>query len=465
MPGKASQDMTYVPHLKVKPQVLVEAGAEALYDKLVISNTVTKKADAKTFYAAEGDTITQKVKGTLPVRNYKTRNDRSQPIVTDEYSETKVKVTISQERPYSAIKLTDEQRDWDFQDGWADIMDAQTDTVSGKLEQMVLDSILDAPYEARLLVDDSAAEMKRLRELEQDPYFNLIVDAKAALRKMRTPGDKLFALVGLDLADKIIKSNRLVKDIGRGSEALTSDTLGVIAGVQLVASAHIPADQILMYAQSGFMLYTGTPSVPNSVPFGATVNANGFGLRWLMDYDTAYLTDRSVLDIYAGTAYTKDRIAVYNGESQHVISEDEFFVRGLRMGIKGGSLGDTNKLPGDGDDSTPGGNPNSWLAKAFRGQTIDTKQPQGKPFPLGGNYPVAKVAAKAIAAVAAGKVTAVAVEDGGSGYASTPAVTFNGAGTGAEGVAVLANGQVERVIVTAPGEGYTAAPAVEIAAP
>lgn len=457
--------MTYVPHLKVKPQVLAEASVEALYDKLVVSNTVTKKSDAKKFYAAEGDTITQKVKGTLPVRSYTPRNDRSQPIITDEYSETKVSVTIKQDRPYSAIKLTDEQRDWDFQDGWADILDAQTDTIAGKIEQMVFDSILDAPYEAILLADDSAAEMKRLREMEQDPFFNLIVDGKTALKKMRTPGDKLFALVGLDLADKIVKSNRLVRDIGRGSEALTNDSLGVIAGVQLVASTHVPADQILMYAQSGFMLYTGTASVPSSVPFGTTVNANGFGLRWLMDYDTAYLTDRSVLDTFAGTAYTKDRIAVYNGESQHVISDDEFFVRGLRMGLKGGSLGDTNKLPGDGDDSTPGGNPNSWLAKAFRGQTIDTKQPQGKPFPLGGNYPVAKLQAKAEATVAAGKVTAVAVTDSGSGYASTPEVTFTGEGTGAAGVAVLANGQVKQVVITSAGDGYTAAPAVEIAAP
>lgn len=381
--------MTYVPHLKVKPQVLVEAAAEALYDKLAITNTVTKKSDAKKFYASEGDTITQKVKGTLPVRNYAIRNDRSQPIITDEYSETKVTLTLSQDRPYSAVKLTDEQRDMDFQDGWADIVDAQMDTVSGKIEQLTLDSILDAPYERVLLVDDSKTALAALKAVDQDPWFNMIVDGKTALRKMRTPGDKLFALVGLDLADKIIKSNRLVKDVGRGSEALTSDTLGVIAGVQLVMSTHIPGDQILMYAQSGFMLYTGAPTVPKSVPFGATVNANGFALRHIMDYDTAYLTDRQVFDTYAGTAYVKDRIAVYNGESQHVISNDEFFVRGIRMGIKGGTLGSTEKTPGDGDGSTPGGNPESWLAKAYRGETINTTLPQGKPFPLGGNYPAA----------------------------------------------------------------------------
>lgn len=457
--------MTYTPHLKVKPAEIIEASTEALYDKLVISNTITKRSDAKKFYAAEGDTLTQKVKGTLPVRNYAARNDRSQPMVADEYKETKVKVTISQDRPYSLVKLTDEQRDWDFQDGWGDIVDAQMDTVSGKMEQGNLDNILTAPYEYIQMLDNSKAALAELKERDQDPYFNAIVDAKLALKKMRTPGDKLFALVGLDLATEIVKSNKLVKVVGTGAEALSNDSIGTIAGVDLIASTHIEADQIIMYAQSGFLMFTGTPSVPKSVPFGTTTNANGFALRWLMDYDTGFATDRSLFDSYAGYSTVKDRIAVYNGESQHVVSEDEFFVRGLKIGIKGGSLEGQFRKPGDGGDATPGGNPMSYLAKAFKGEHIDTTLPQGKPFPLGGNYPVAKLPAKATAAVAAGAVTAVNVTDGGSGYTGTPAVTFTGAGTGATGIATLANGQVSGVIVTAGGEGYTTAPTVTVAAP
>ena len=75
--------MTYTPHLKVKPQVLIQAAVSALNDSLVISNTVTKRNDLATFFKAEGDTISQRVKGTVPVRQYTPRNDRSQPIITD----------------------------------------------------------------------------------------------------------------------------------------------------------------------------------------------------------------------------------------------------------------------------------------------------------------------------------------------------------------------------------------------
>lgn len=103
--------MTYTPHLKVKPAVLVESAVAALRDQLVISNTVTKRSDMTTFFKSAGDTISQRVKGTVPVRTYTARNDRSQPIITDQYQETVVTVTISADRPYSAIKMTDEQRD------------------------------------------------------------------------------------------------------------------------------------------------------------------------------------------------------------------------------------------------------------------------------------------------------------------------------------------------------------------
>lgn len=376
--------MTYKPSLKVKPQVFVEAGVEALNDKLVISNTVTKRNDTKRFFGSEGDTITQRVKGTLPVRQYAPRNDRSQPIITDTYSETKVAVTLDATRPYSAVKLTDEQRDWDFQDGLGDIIDAQMDTVSTYMEFSVLQKIINAPYERVILAKDNTAGLAAAKEANQDVWYNLVIEAKKALRLMRTPSEQLICVVGLDFEEALLKSNRLVKFQGTGDNALASATLGTIAGVQFVSSTHIPTAEAFMYAPSGFVAFSATPSVPQSVPYGATTSANGWALRHLADYDTGFLTDRSVFDTYFGTAYTKDRIAVFNGESQTVISEDDFFVRGVRLGLSDSGL--TEKAPGDGKTDTAGGNANSFLAKAYNQQFISTGPlPAGETFPLGGN--------------------------------------------------------------------------------
>lgn len=453
--------MTHTPHLKVKPEVMVEAGVEALSDKLVISNTVTKRNDTKKFFASEGDTITQRVKGTLPVRQYTPRNDRSEPIRTDVYSETAVQLTLDVQRPYSAVKLTDEQKDWDFTDGLGDIVDAQIDTVSQYIEHSVLNKIKNAPYERVILAKDDSAGLTAAKDKNQDVYYNLVIEAKKALRLMRTPSEKLVCIVGVDFEEALLKSNRLVKFEGHGDNALASSTLGTIAGVQFVSSTHIPSAEAFMYAPSGFIAFTGTPSVPRSVPYGATTTANGWGLRHLMDYDTGYLTDRSVFDTYFGSAYTKDRIQVFNGESQHLISGEEYFVRGVRLGLAGSGL--VEKKPGDGKTDTPGGNANSYLAKAYNQQTITTALPVGEVFPLGGNL---KIQAKATATIAAGAVNAVSVTNPGYGYTEAPTVTFaGGAGTGAAASATISNGVVVSITVTAGGTGYTSAPTVTLSKP
>lgn len=457
--------MTYTPHLKVKPSVLVQSAVSALTDQLSISNTVTKRSDMKTFFKSSGDTISQRVKGTVPVRTYTARNDRSQPIITDQYQETVVTVTISADRPYSAIKMTDEQRDWDFQDGWGDIIEAQTSSIASYLEHGVLNQILSAPYERVILVKDDSAGITAAKDANEDVFYNAVVEAKKALRLMRTPNDTLYAICGVDFEERILKSNRFLKDQGTGDSALTTATLGRIAGVTFVSSTQIPADEAYLYASSGFLVFTGVPSIPQSVPFGSTASAGGWALRWLMDYDTAYLTDRSVFDCYAGYSYVRDRLAVFDGSSREIVSADEYFVRGVKMALKSTSSA-VEKKPGDGSTDTPGGSASSFLAKAYNLQPITGPEVQGEPFPLGGNYPGAKAAATAVATVANNKVTAITVTAQGYGYTSTPTVTISGGGgTGATAVATIANGQVTAISVTAQGTGYTSVPTVTVAAP
>ena len=457
--------MTYTPHLKVKPEILIQAAVSALNDQLVISNTVTKRNDLATFFKAEGDTISQRVKGTVPVRQYTPRNDRSQPIITDNYAESVVTLTISAERPYSAIKMTDEQADWDFTDGWGDIIDAQTSSIASYLEHGVLNQILQAPYERVILVKDDTAGLTAAQDANQSVFYNAVVEAKKALRLLRTPNDTLYAICGVDFEEKIMKDQRFLKDQGTGDSALTSASLGTIAGVKFVSTTHIPADEAYLYASSGFVAFTGVPRIPRSVPFGAAASAGGWALRFLMDYDTAYLTDRSVFDCYAGYSYVKDRVSVFDGRSNELISPDEYFVRGIKLALKSSSTA-VEKAPGDGSATTAAGNPASFLAKVYNQQTVTSAEVIGEPFPLGGNYPGSKAAATANVVTAAGKVTDVKVNAQGFGYTSTPSVTIaGGSGTGATAVAEIRNGQVVAIHVTAAGSGYTGSPTATVAAP
>jgi hypothetical protein len=63
--------------------------------------------------------------------------------------------------------------------------------------------------------------------------------------------------------------------------------------------------------------------------------------------------------------------------------------------------------------------------------------------------------------ISAGRITAITVTVGGSGYTTAPTVGFSGGGgSGATATATVSGGVVTVVTVTAAGSGYTSAPAV-----
>lgn len=79
-------------------------------------------------------------------------------------------------------------------------------------------------------------------------------------------------------------------------------------------------------------------------------------------------------------------------------------------------------------------------------------------FPSGGG-----TGASGIAEIASDSVSSVTVVNGGTNFTSTPTITFvGGGGTGATASAVMSGGSISSVTVTAAGSGYTTAPAVEV---
>ena len=379
--------MTLVQHTVVKPQILLEAAVAALEENLIVSNLVTRRTDFAPFFGAEGDTISQRVEGTLPVRLYGVRNDRSKPIVTDTYAETVVNVTIDAERPYSATRLTDEQRMWDFNDGWARLISKQTKTLGNYLEHSVLKQILGAPVERIVKIDDGATAVKAAIAINQDVYFNAVVDATTSLDRMRVPGgESLIALCGYEFANRIVKSNRLVVDNGAGAGAFASAKLGTMAGVTFVVDRSVPPMDAILFSKSAFVSYNACAPVPDSVKQGSIINKGGYALRWLQDYESGYLSDRSVFDTFHGSAYTRDRISVFDGVSQNVIDDqNDYFVRAIKLTVDPTAV---DKAPGDGKSDTPGGDAKSFLAMAYNGTFTDVPASPGAAwYPLAGNFP------------------------------------------------------------------------------
>lgn len=368
--------MAYIEHTTVKPSDIVDTGVETLKLRSVASNLVTRSGFEK-FVGQEGDTVNVRVKGSLPVRNYAWRNDRTQPLITDTVQDTVVQIKVELDRNYSAVKLTDESKAFDFDGSWGDIFERQTDALVNYNEAKIAEQVLNAPYEVVRYADNSAANLEAAAKINRDPIFNAFVDAKADLKKLRAPGTGYVALVGSEFAAELQKNQKLVTAVGNGDSALAAATIGTIAGVTVVEDPLMPDDEAHIFLKSAFVFYNAAPIVPNSVPYGAASAAGGFALRWLMDYDTSFATDRSLFDTFVGYDYTKDLIEIQDENGRPHTSDETFFTRGVKVVLGDGE----DKLPGDGSATTPGGDPESYLALAYNKSTITAADLQGQTFP------------------------------------------------------------------------------------
>ena len=369
----------------VKPKLIADAGVESLKQRAVASNLVTRNGFEQ-FTGIENDTVNVRVKGALPVREYAWKNDRSKPLVTDTFQDTVVQVKIEPTRNYSAVKLRDEEKLFDFDGAWGDIFARQTEALTDYNEKRILSHIVSAPYERQIVIDGTAKGIKDQIALNRDNIFNAIVDAKSDLRKMRAPGMDYVCLVGSGLASEIQKSQKLVTATGNGDTALSQATLGTIAGVQVVESPWLPAYEGYIFSKSGFVFYNAAPPVPNSAPFAATAAAGGFALRWVMDYETSFASDRSLFDTFVGYNYTRDLIELQDADGIFHTSEDLYFVRGVKLVMKTEDVNADAKdfKPGDGtasDLDLPGNKAGSYLALAYEGKLTEANARKTNYFP------------------------------------------------------------------------------------
>lgn len=464
--------MTTGQHNVVKiAQKIVDNAVVALKENLVVANMVTKGSFDE-FRGTHDEAITMRVPGALPARTYKWRNDRQEPLRTDEYTEKTVVVKVQRDQIYSGVKLIDEALEFDFEGEWGKLFLAQTDALVRKTDRIILDQILSAPYEALLKMDPSDANMKAARDKGEDYLFNQFDRAVTMMRRMRCPMDgEVFALAGYNVASLLRRTNKGFIHQGTGNEsAFASREIWNYAGVQVTESNLVDPDRIYIFAKSGMVFWNAAPAIPRGATVGAIQNKAGISMRWLMDYDADYQIDRSVFSTWHGERYVEDMLVQRNADDSMDVTGDElYFLRGVVLSIKSG---DTEFLPGDGGSNAGlDGNGRKGMAAASELGRVLNNQPFTGTMGPGERMPNVLITAQdaitatATAAVSGGAVTAISVTNVGGRYASPPAVTITGAGTGAKAVATVVDGRVTGVVVTAGGTGYATAPTVAIAAP
>ncbi|ATI18874.1 major capsid protein [Streptomyces phage Janus] len=310
-------------HVIVKPEKIAATAAVALEQSLVVP-ALFQREGIDAYKGAENDTINVKVEGVLPFRTYGWRNDRSQPIQFDDYSEKTVAVSFGG-NTYSAVKLTDEQRDMDL-GGWTKLMAKQTEAIGRGLERGAVDTLLNEQYAVTLAGALSGRDLR-----------GVLIRAREVLNRFMVPQEGRVLLVGSGWESALLSDDKLnlAGNVGEQEavSALREASIGRRFGFDIVVSLEVPSDAAFALHRSAFIFATGAPTVPQSVT-GGTASHNGVALRWLQDYDANYLTDRSVVNTYRGFRSVKDQlIGINGGTGQAYVSTYEHFVRAIKLDL------------------------------------------------------------------------------------------------------------------------------------
>lgn len=322
--------MAYTEHTVVKPQVL-SSTALGLVEREIVIPQLFMRNGIDAFQGALDDAINVKIPGVLPAHDYGWRNDRSNPIQVDTYAERKIQVSFGG-NAYSAVALTDEQKDMDFA-GWGTLLTAQARAVARHLE-----------YAAVAALEKGMKENAISLKATVDTLGTDIVEARRVLNAFGSaPGTK-YLLVGSDFEAALQANDKfnLAVNVGekRAESALGQAQIGTWKGFQIVLSTSIAPNVAYAFDSTAFVFLNAAPSVPASIGAGATTSYDGLALRWVQDYDPLYMQDRSVVNTWYGFQTVKEPVVYWDDTKKaEAVSTGEYVARAVRIEI--GATADT----------------------------------------------------------------------------------------------------------------------------
>jgi len=327
--------MAYTPHIVIKPEKIVAASIGVATQEMTLPKLFTRQGFDQ-FKGMKDDTLTYRIPGRLVPRKYAFRNDRTTPLVFDVYKEATTTITWG-DRVYSGVAITDEQAEFDLDSPNA-LQVVQGAAVGRGLNTIMAAAIEAAPYIFTIGGIKAASGATSVR--------SATLEARKVLNKLGMPAAGRILVVGSNFEQDMLNEEKLILASVVGdaiaAPALTDATNGRVNGFTVVADQTIDPDSAYALLPTSFVLITGAPYVPASVGAGSTTSYDGFAMRWMRDYDFDYLTDRSVVDCYAGVNYIKD---LWLNPQQNIDEVQDItlatvglFARGIKMTLAGASV-------------------------------------------------------------------------------------------------------------------------------
>lgn len=268
----------------VDPTQVVATALVLLRDDLALASTLNRDYEAD-FGGGKGATVNVRVPATLKAR--RRALDAGTPIVLDNITEDTVPVALTT-MSYSAVPVTDEDLTLRVEDFARQVLAPQTQAIAEDVENLVVSTFQALPEDATVAYDaaNPAATFTALRK---------------ALRDMGVPQSNLYAAVGTGVYADLLGAAQITDASMSGSTAALRDgQVGKVRGFTVIEDNRLADDEIVAYHGDAFTLAVRAPKVPSGVAHGETMSAEGFAVRWITDYDSDVLEDRSIVSTFLG---------------------------------------------------------------------------------------------------------------------------------------------------------------------
>jgi len=193
---------------------------------------------------------------------------------------------------YKGAPVTDEDFTFEITDFTRQVVEPLAQPVGIGAEAVLAAEINTFPASATITPDLTAADI-----------HVAVLEARLQLNKRYVPqqGRVLVVSPEVEMALLVDEANRLVRYQDSGStEALRNATIGRLYGMDVVTSTELTENTFIIMTREAFAFVMAVPPVPAGCTFGASVSYQGLGLRFIRDYDPAFMQDRAVVNAFAG---------------------------------------------------------------------------------------------------------------------------------------------------------------------
>jgi P22 coat protein - gene protein 5 len=276
------------------PTRIARVAIGALVQDLVLPRLVSRDAESE-FSGAQGTVVNVRIPPTVTgggVRTYgQAQRDAGTPIVLDYITETTIPVTMGPEI-YKGTPCTDEQLTFTIENFNAQVLDPLMQIVGQGAEAVLVAEMNGFPADGTIVP-----------ALDGSDLHDAILEARMVLNKRNVPqvGRTLAVSPEIELMLLQDPANRLVRyDASGSSEALRNATIGRLYGMDTVVANELAPNSFIIFNRDAFTFVMRAPAIPAGAPFAQGVSYQGLALRFLRDYDSAFLQDRAIVSTYAG---------------------------------------------------------------------------------------------------------------------------------------------------------------------